>query len=228
VNIKIANKRYNIPTKHTTLLGTFDYIKQNINQSLTYNSGCKSGVCGCCAVVVNGVESLACSSFVKDGDNIEPLKNKKLLRDLVVEPIQKDMLKTTKSYLIEKSDENITTEDEKAIDILSNCILCSSCQSSCPVYATNPNFIAPYIYVRVLRYINDKKEKNKSSRYETIQKDGIYDCTLCGNCDIVCPENIPIKDSINILRNKSVQAGYEAKFVNSFINEDSFGFNPNF
>ncbi len=217
MNIEVTNKIYNITTKPTTVLGALNYIKQNIDQSLTYNSGCKSGVCGCCAVVVNGVESLACSTFVKDGDKIEPLKSKKVLRDLLTETTQKDILKTTKSYLIKKSSENITTADEKAIDILSNCILCSSCQSSCPVYATNSNFIAPFVYVRVLRYINDKKETNNNLRYDSIQKDGIYDCTLCGNCDMVCPEHIPIKDSIVALRNKSVQAGIMPSTPDNFM-----------
>ncbi|RLA74607.1 MAG: succinate dehydrogenase [Epsilonproteobacteria bacterium] len=217
MNIEVIEKKYNIIAKPTTVLGALKYIKQNINQSLTYNSACKSGVCGCCAVVVNGIEKLACNTTIKDGDKIEPLANKRIYRDLVVQPTQKNILKKIKSYLIKKSDETITTQDEKTIDILSNCILCSSCQSSCPVYTINPNFIAPFVYVRALRYINDKKEIEKNSRLEAIQNDGIYDCTLCGNCDMVCPEDIPIKDSINSLRNKSVQAGHMPPMPDNFM-----------
>ena len=67
-----------------TLLEFLNIIKTTQDCTLTYSSGCRSGVCGSCAVRVNDKEVLACSYKLQDGDKIEPLRNSKVLRDLVV------------------------------------------------------------------------------------------------------------------------------------------------
>ena len=71
-------------TEEKNLLKSLIFIKENIDNSLTYRCGCKSGVCGSCAVRVNGVEKLACKTIIQDGDIIEPLKNREVVKDLVV------------------------------------------------------------------------------------------------------------------------------------------------
>ena len=146
---------------------------------------------------------------------------------------EKDLLKNSNSFLNQLSDELITKKDEKLIDRQSNCILCQSCFSSCPVYEVNKNFLGPYALTRALRYVEDKKEACPTSTLEKIQNDGIWDCTLCGNCTVVCPQFIDPKTDIMNLRMKSVQNGFEDKSLNSFDNGfdtgfDNFGgFNPN-
>ena len=142
-----------------------------------------------------------------------------------------EFLKIAKANLDTKSDEVITSDDEKSIDIQSNCILCNSCFSSCPVYEVNQEFLGPFALTRDYRYINDKKELNIKNKIETIQANGIWDCTLCGNCNMVCPAHIDIKGDIMKLRNKSAQFGYnDPNFQNTFSSFDTnldFGFNPN-
>ena len=83
--IVICEKSYSIETKVDNLLSILNLIKQTQNQSLAYRSGCRSGVCGSCAVRVNGVEKLACKTHIKDGDIVEPLKNSKVIKDLVID-----------------------------------------------------------------------------------------------------------------------------------------------
>ena len=232
----ICDKEYIIDDgkiKRDSLLAILNYIKSKVDQTLSFRSGCRSGVCGSCSVTVNGIERLACKTHVNDGDVIAPLKNSPVIRDLVVDlSSQQKCLKDSSAQLELKSDAIISKEDEKAIDVQSNCILCNSCYSSCPVYEVNPEFKGPFALTRVYRYVNDKKESIDKSKIDVVQENGVWDCTLCGNCNMVCPQHIDIKNDIMMLRNKSVQAGYsDPNFANFDSGFDAggmpdFGFNP--
>ncbi|MEA3498034.1 MAG: 2Fe-2S iron-sulfur cluster-binding protein [Campylobacterota bacterium] len=232
MDINICETQYSIESKVDNLLAVLLSIKNTQNSSLAFRSGCRSGVCGSCAVVVNGVEKLACKTTIKDNDTVSALKNSKVLKDLVVDLSTQDrFLKEAQASLKEKSDLSIAIEDEKKIDIQTNCILCNSCFSSCPVYEVNPDFLGPFALTRVQRYVNDKKENKLKSKIDTIQTNGIWDCTLCGNCSMVCPQHIDIKNDIVQLRNKSAQFGYTDpnmdNFNSGFDTNLDFGFNPN-
>lgn len=232
MKINICEKEYNIESKVDNLLAVLFSIKTTQNGSLSFRSGCRSGVCGSCAVVVNGYEKLACKTTIKENDVVTPLKNSKVLKDLVVDLSSQDrFLKDANAFLKEKSEEVITTVDEKKIDTESNCILCNSCFSSCPVYEVNPDFLGPFALTRVQRYVNDKKENDIKSKIDVVQNNGVWDCTLCGNCNMVCPAHIDIKSDIMQLRNKSAQFGYNDPnmdtFNSNFDTNLDFGFNPN-
>jgi len=231
----ICNKEYIIDDnkiKRDSLLSILTYIKTKLDNTLSFRSGCRSGVCGSCAIRVNGIERLACKTHLEDGDIVEPLKNTTVLKDLVVDISSQALcIKKAKANLEEKSNQTITSLDQKNIDLQSNCILCNSCYSSCPIYEVNKEFIGPFALTRAYRYVNDKKEDNTQTKIDAVQKNGIWDCTLCGNCNMVCPEHIDIKNDIMMLRNRSVQAGYSdpnmANFDNGFNTNLDFGFNPN-
>jgi len=229
MEIVICNKTYTIETSNNNLLSVLFNIKETQNRSLSFKSGCKSGVCGSCAVIVNGVETLACQTTINTKDTVTPLKNLPIIKDLIVDNQNIHLsLKTSHAYLAQNSHKEITIEDEQKIDLESNCILCNSCVSSCPVYTVNPNFLAPFALMRNYRYINDIKENEVETKLAAIQANGIWDCTLCGNCNIVCPSNIDIKGDIEKLRNKSAQFGYNNPNLNiGFGTNLDFGFNPN-
>jgi succinate dehydrogenase/fumarate reductase iron-sulfur protein len=234
MNLKIINKEYSLEQNPSTILEALKDIKSTQNQELTFRSGCKSGVCGSCAVVVNGIEKLACTTKCQNGDKIEPLKNAKVIKDLVVDMnYEEKFLKNATGYLKEYKENTILPEDEKVIDVESNCILCHSCYSSCPIYEVNSEFLGPFALTRAFRYINDKKEDDVKIHIDSIQTNGVWDCTLCGACSLVCPSMIDIKNDIIKLRNKSVQYGYMdpafSNYDSSFdASSPDFGFNPNF
>lgn len=208
--ITICETQYSIDKNTTNLLEVLTNIKQTQNNSLAFRSGCRSGVCGSCSVLINGVEKLACKTDIKNNDNIQPLKNMTIIKDLVTSnKVQQELLLKANSHLQEKSTLIISQEDTNKIDIQSNCILCNSCYSSCPVYEVNSDFLGPYALTRAFRYIEDKKELDAKSIIDTIQVNGVFDCTLCGNCSMVCPSLIDIKNDIMQLQNKSVQYGYQ-------------------
>lgn len=213
--------------KHKTLLENLIQIKEKKDATLTFRCGCRSGVCGSCAIRVNGVEKLACKTKLNEDDLIQPLKNYEPIRDLVVNINKnKELLAKTNSFLEEFSSQEITKEDEKLIDRQSNCILCQSCYSSCPVLEVNKDFKGPFVLTRVLRYIDDKKEAKKSNKLALIQENGIWDCTLCGNCTMVCPEFIDSKSDILKLRMLAVQAGYTNPSFQNFSMDFNSGFDP--
>jgi len=244
--MKLKIKRFDLEKKphskidefevnNNTILSAMIEIKTEKDNTLTYRCGCRTGVCGSCSIRVNGIEQLACKIQLKDNDLIEPINNSKVLRDLVVDLSQEEsLLKNSKTYLKKLSNEEITTKDEKLIDIQSNCILCQSCFSSCPIYEVNKEFLGPYALTRALRYVNDKKETNSIETIASIQDNGIWDCTLCGNCTMVCPQFIDPKTDIMNLRIKSVQVGFEDKslaqfnqsFDSNYDNGFDTGFNP--
>lgn len=239
INIRRFNKELSTEStitkyevNNTNLLKVLIEIKEEIDSSLSFRCGCKSGVCGSCAVKVNGVERLACKVFIKDDDLIEPLKNIEVIKDLIVNVSHETFLiNKTKSYINKNSNKEIKQENIEKIDLQSNCILCNSCFSSCPVYDVKDSFIGPFALSRALRYVNDEKLESNDEIISSIQTDGIWDCTLCSACTLVCPQGIDPKADIIQLQNISVQKGYtNPNFQNfSFDFNDDFGggFNPN-
>ena len=217
----------------SNLLQSLIEIKTKNDNSLAFRCGCKSGVCGSCAVRVNGVEKLACKTIINENDLIEPIKNSHIIKDLVVDVSHETFLIAKMGLSIDTDNDinKVAQEDVKKIDLQSNCILCNSCYSSCPVYELNKEFLGPFALTRAIRYVNDKKLVNKATILDSIQINGIWDCTLCSACTLVCPQGIDPKADIIQLQNISVQNGYSNPYTqnldfNSF--EDDFGgFNPN-
>jgi len=208
---------YDLPLQNPTLLEALEYIKENIDPTLTFGSGCRSEVCGSCAVRVNGVEKLACGYKLKDGDKIEALDKLPIIKDLVVDADVSFMtLIRIRAFLEKEKSVEQTYEDEKLIERQSDCILCNSCFSSCPVLEVNREFLGPFALTRVLRYTNDKRCQDEKSKIDLIQQNGIWDCTLCGECTAVCPQNIDPKMDILNLRSKSAKYGYMDPNFGSF------------
>ena len=230
-SIEFGQKEIQYDIKNENLLKALIEIRNEIDSSLTFRCGCKSGVSGSCAVRVNGKEVLACKTNIKEFDLIEPIRNVDVIKDLVVDVSRgTNLIKDIKSFIEVKSNEQITQSDVEKVDLQSNCILCSSCYSACPLYEVNKDFVGPYILTRAFRYINDKKNSSNLDILNSVQTNGIWDCTLCGLCTFACPQGIDPKSDIQQLQNISVQNGFENQKLASFsmdFNDDFGGFNPN-
>lgn len=201
---------YNVELENVTLLTILNHIKTKIDPTLTYSHGCRSGVCGSCAVRVNGREQLMCEYKPCDGDLVEPIRNARVIRDLVVDSSHVERFNRAASAWSEGTLEgNVSEEEASRIETQSDCILCASCYSACPVYAVNHDFIGPFALTRVWRYANDTREENSDAKIAAVQTNGIWDCTLCGECIPVCPQNIAPKQDITMLRMKSAMMGYQ-------------------
>lgn len=205
-----ALQSYNVELENVTLLSVLNHIKTKIDPTLTYAHSCRSGVCGSCAVRVNGREVLMCEYKPQSGDCVEPIRNARVVRDLVVDSGHVERFNRTGSAWSEGSREGSVKAEEMArIETQSDCILCASCYSACPVYAVNPDFIGPFALTRVWRYVNDPREQDASAKMAAVQTNGIWDCTLCGECVPVCPQGIAPKQDITMLRTKASVMGYQ-------------------
>ena len=223
-------QEYEVDLENVTLLKVLEEIKTKQDASLTFTSGCRSGVCGSCAMRVNGKDILACEYKVKDADKVEPLRNLPLIRDLVVAMDLAYAMNTKAKAWQSSLSQNVTLtpEDEKINELQSDCILCVACYSACPVYAVNPDFLGPFSLTRVWRYVSDVRENNQADKIAHIQTHGVWDCTLCNECTLVCPQGISSKVDIEKLRMKSAQYGFMDPNFGSFGGGFGFDGSPSF
>jgi len=205
VIIKGEKKDYEIPRNVQTVLQALEYIQEVIDPTFSFDIGCKSGVCGSCSVRVNARETLACQTPVQQNQTIEPLRYCEHIEGLRV---KRDYKMLQSAHIAQKSEQIAKKSDVAKIVLQSDCILCYSCYSVCPVLEVKGGFLGPFALTRVLKYVDDVKEQDKKSHIDAVQTDGVWDCTLCGECALVCPQGINSKLDITELRNKSVQSGY--------------------
>ncbi len=163
-----------------TLLEALYEIKAKLDGTLTFDAGCRSGVCGACAVRINGRETLACSYKPQDGDRIEPLNYHSVQRDLKVdkEKAQETVKRVLPSSSIFHLPSSIplpplTAEEEARFRLQTDCILCDSCYSACPVLAVNPDFLGPFALTRAWRYATDPRYTTDESQSNSKPKSSI-------------------------------------------------------
>ena len=197
------------------LLDTLMFIKRNIDGTLCFRRSCAHGVCGSDGMTINGVERLACKTLIRDvaeNDNdvvkIEPLRSLPVQRDLMVDFTRFfEHYRVVKPFLIpaKKTEhgETIQTPQERSrFDDSTNCILCASCYSSCPVIAdTNPNFIGPAAVLQAARFVLDSRDKGIGPRLDVLDTpDGIWPCDNHFKCTKVCPRGIKVTKNINMTK----------------------------
>jgi len=220
---------YEVELVDATLLELLNEIKTKQDATLSYSSGCRSSICGSCSMRVNGREVLACVYKAKDGDFIEPMKNSTIIRDLVVDMDRayefNAKAKAWQSSI--KKDLHLSEENQRINELQSDCILCGSCYSVCPVYTVNKEFLGPFALTRVWRYVSDKRENEPQSKIDAIQTNGVWSCTLCNECTLVCPQGISSKTDIEKLRSRSVLSGYNDPSFTPFFGT-SFDGSPDF
>ena len=184
INRQNTIETFEIPLENSTLLKALYYIKNNLDNTLTFSSNCRSSVCGTCAMRVNDKEVLACSYKVSDGDLVEPLKYHEVQRDLKVNKQKvRETLKASTAWLQSPQEAIISQEDVAKSEKQTDCILCDSCYSACPVLAVTPDFMGPFALTRVYRYSTDAREGNLAISIANVQSNGIWDCKLCGECN---------------------------------------------
>ena len=177
-------------------------IKNEIDPSLTFRRSCAHGVCGSCAMNVDGVNTLSCTKSHSDisGDlNIYPLPHLKVVKDLVgdlttlykqyesVEPWLKTKVgeKTTKE--IKQSQ-----EDRAKLDGYYECILCACCSTACPSYWWNGDkYLGPAVLLQAYRWINDSRDEDKKERLKKVADElKLYRCHTIMNCTNSCPKGL--------------------------------------
>jgi succinate dehydrogenase/fumarate reductase iron-sulfur protein len=192
--------------KGTTLLDSLLYVKDNLDDSLTFRHSCRMGICGSCGMNVNGQPMLACYTQVLDlGVDtlmIEPLANFPVIRDLVIELDQFfATYKRIKSYLIKPENEFKKVEEfaQSPTDLkkywdLTLCIKCSICNSACPA-AIDEKFLGPSALTSTYRFVTDSRDQGSDERLKPMA-DNVWLCTQCNSCTMFCPKKLSCANAI--------------------------------
>ena len=194
------------------VLDILNKIKNEIDPSLTYRRSCAHGVCGSCAMNVDGINTLSCMKSHKDinGDIIiYPLPHLKVIKDLVAdlstlyrqyESIQPWLkVKEQKSKKIEI---NQSKENRKKLDGLYECIMCACCSTSCPSYWWNgEKYLGPAVLLQAYRWIIDSRDEERKERLKTVaDKLKLYRCHTIMNCTNSCPKGLNPAKAISSLK----------------------------
>ena len=195
---------YEVPYREDwVVLDALNYIKDQIDGTLTYRWSCRMGVCGSCGMMVNGEPKLTCAAFLRDYHpatiRVEPLSHFPVIRDLVINMEGfLDKLTEVKAWLVPKEEkpvsegEHLQTPAELAkYKDFSMCINCMLCYSACPVFGHHEEFLGPAVIALAQRYNLDSRDGGADERAEAIfSHEGIWECTFVGDCSRVCPKNV--------------------------------------
>mgnify|MGYP001821876968 FL=1 len=193
------------------LLDALMDVKRFQDGSLGFRKSCAHGVCGSDAMRINGQDGLACKTLVKEVAEeggatvvVEPLRHLPVQRDLIVDQAEFfEKYKSIKPFLINDEPvaekERIQSPEERLqFDDTTNCILCASCYSACPIPEEHPAFIGPAAIAQAFRFLADSRDKGEEQRLPVLDDaDGVWLCENHFKCTQACPRSILITKRIN-------------------------------
>lgn len=190
-------------------------IKDYMDGSLTFRRSCAHGICGSCAMHINGKNRLACQALIKDMPDciiFEPLPSLPVIKDLVVDmDAFFDKFKTVLPYLINDEpppelERLQSPEDQQKILQAITCIMCGCCSASCPIYRADREYLGPSALLKASRFIFDTRDRAAGERLKSITRvHGLWRCHSIYNCVEVCPKEIDIAGHISKLKRLAVK-----------------------
>lgn len=216
-------QEYRVPCEPDwKVLDAVNFIKDELDGSVSHRWSCRMAVCGSCGMMVNGEPKLTCKTSINDyGDriDIEPLANFPVVRDLVVEldgfmhkfesvkpwivrakekAADKAALHATKGTYSQSAEQLATFKQ------FSLCINCMLCYAACPVVANEPEFLGPAAIALGHRYNMDSRDEGNAERNAIFRGEGtVFSCSYANECSEVCPKNVDPAAAVN-------QAKFEA------------------
>lgn len=199
-----VSQAYEVPLRQDwTVLDGLNYIKDDLDGTVSYRWSCRMGICGSCGMTVNGEPQLSCATFLADYApgpvRVEPLRNFPVIRDLVVE-ISDFMhkLSEVEPWLIRAEQRPLedgeylqTPSEMDDYKKYSMCINCMLCYSACPVYALDPGFLGPAAIALAQRYNLDSRDEGAEDRRDVLASaEGAWACTFVGECSTACPKGV--------------------------------------
>uniref|UniRef100_M1DCU3 Succinate dehydrogenase [ubiquinone] iron-sulfur subunit, mitochondrial n=1 Tax=Solanum tuberosum TaxID=4113 RepID=M1DCU3_SOLTU len=198
------------------VLDALQKIKGEVDSSLTYRRSCREGICGSCAMNINGVNTVACLKPIDTDTSrpmtITPLPHLFVIKDLVVDLSDfYQQYKSIEPWLKTRNpppdgkEYRQTPEERKKLDGLYECILCACCSASCPSYWWNPEeFLGPAALINTYRWISDSRDDFADERLQAITEDErrLYRCRAIGNCTACCPKSLRPSEAIRKMKTK--------------------------
>jgi len=177
-------------------------IKNEIDATLTFRRSCREGICGSCAMNIDGTNTLACIKAIEDVKGnvaVYPLPHMPVIKDLVP-----DMGRFYAQYASitpwlrartpppPDRERLQSKEDRLKLDGLYECILCACCSTACPSYWWNPDrYLGPAILLQAYRWIADSRDEDTGERLDDLEDPfRLYRCHTIMNCTRTCPKDL--------------------------------------
>ncbi len=202
---------YSVPfADDWSVLQGLQYIKDDLDSSLSFRWSCRMAICGSCGMMIAGVPKLGCRTFLRNyypgKVRVGPLNHFPIERDLVVEIddfIAK--LERIEPYIIPKQPRRLdegeylqTPQQLEQFRQFSACINCTLCYAACPQYGLDPEFMGPAILALLHRYNADSRDGAREERMELVNaEEGVWGCTAVGYCSEVCPKQVDPANAVN-------------------------------
>jgi fumarate reductase iron-sulfur subunit len=212
-------------TDDMSVLQGLQYIKDELDGSLSFRWSCRMAICGSCGVMIDGKPKLGCKTFLRDyfpgGLRVEALAHFPIERDLVVnidDFIGK--LESITPYIVsaqpralEQGEHLQTPHQLDLYEQYSSCINCLLCYAACPQYGLDSSFLGPGALALLHRYNADSRDGAREQRMELVNaEEGVWSCTAVGYCSEVCPKGVDPANAVN--QNKVASAkDYFLRFV---------------
>lgn len=192
-------------------------IKNEVDTTVTFRRSCREGICGSCAMNIDGTNTLACLKSIDDvkGDvKIYPLPHMPVVKDLVPDLTQPyAQLSSIEPWLKAKSppppdeERRQSTEEREKLDGLWECVLCFCCSTSCPSYWWNGDrYLGPAILLQAYRWIADSRDEYTGERLDELEDPfRLYRCHTIMNCTKTCPKGLNPAKAIGEIKKLMVQ-----------------------
>lgn len=193
-------------------------IKNEIDPTLTFRRSCREGVCGSCAMNIDGHNTLACTKAIKDVSGavkVYPLPHMPVVKDLVPDLTLfyaqyasiMPWLQTREAPPDEEWRQ--APEDRAKLDGLYECILCASCSTSCPSYWWNSDrYLGPSVLLQAFRWIADSRDEMTGERLDMLEDPfRLYRCHTIMNCTASCPKGLNPAKAIASIKEMLVERG---------------------
>ncbi|KAG6800410.1 succinate dehydrogenase [ubiquinone] iron-sulfur subunit-like [Apis mellifera caucasica] len=188
----------------TMVLDVLALIKAEYDPTLSYRKSCREGICGCCAMNINGVNNLACITKALESSKpivIYPLPHSYVIRDLVTDLEQYlKQYKNIEPFLKRTGEDNYvglrqilqSPRDRDKLNGLYECILCGCCTFACPPYWwLGDKFLGPSTLLQAYRWIIDSRDMGHKERLTKLRDYySVYRCHTIFNCTKTCPKGL--------------------------------------
>ena len=183
------------------VLDALIHIKSDVDSTLTFRRSCREGICGSCAMNIDGTNTLACIHAISDIEGpvkIYPLPHMPVVKDLVPDLNHVyAQYQSIKPWLEVESaapsrERLQSPEDREKLDGLYECILCFCCSTSCPSYWWNGDrFLGPAILLQAYRWLADSRDEHMGERLDALEDPfRLYRCHTIMNCTKTCPKGL--------------------------------------
>jgi fumarate reductase iron-sulfur subunit len=198
-------REFDVPRQPSqTVLDVVTYIQRTLDATLAYRYACRVGMCGSCAMTVNGVPRWTCRTHIDkvvrhDRVEIGPLKNLPVIRDLVTDMREffdkwaraKGQFTPTRTRRDDFARVDPQSPERKAVDAAIECIGCGVCYSACDVVAWNPDYLGPAALNRAWTLAQDERDAGKHERLRAVAGDaGCHSCHTHMSCTERCPKHL--------------------------------------